>query len=523
METVRVIWRVFLLVFCQTVISTGVSLTSYLLGYIVDLTETGNDIYGGIVFYSVTVIIVAATIMVRERVRCNAVNGLRHRLRRVLIDGIFCGDLQEHGKQKHGEYYAVIDGQVGEFSYDAVQIVLKTAEIIVSVFVTMYLLFSCSRLLTVCVIVLFPILALCTIKAMGTATKTHAIRQEAERNFFGVMSEIRSLMKELHILPMAGLFQKRYRDVSKGKYNADLRHKQAVFFCRGVEKVATAFGTLVVIGIGFHEYYTGRMSIGQILASVGYAEILLSELTQINYIYDMKVSNRELSHHMKKVIGTNKSTDIGKRFSGEVEEIKIRDVSFAYDDGENVLNKVSASFYPGTITVVVGSSGAGKSTLLNLLTKRIPLSKGSGQILYNGINIDGIDGKSLRGHISYMGQISFFFDGTVYENLAWAIPGIDEENARLVLNRAGLNYLDLNKPMGEGGIKLSGGERQRLAFARCIAKNAEVFILDEPFAQIDEENEKIIRNYILNEKTKIFIMSTHKTDICQYADQVIYL
>ena len=145
METVRVIWRVFLLVFCQTVISTGVSLTSYLLGYIVDLTETGNDIYGGIVFYSVTVIIVAATIMVRERVRCNAVNGLRHRLRRVLIDGIFCGDLQEHGKQKHGEYYAVIDGQVGEFSYDAVQIVLKTAEIIVSVFVTMYLLFSESR------------------------------------------------------------------------------------------------------------------------------------------------------------------------------------------------------------------------------------------------------------------------------------------------------------------------------------------------------------------------------------------
>lgn len=522
-DSVRILFQILFLVFCQTIISVGNSLSSYLLGSTVDAAEEGTGFYKTIIFYSIVVLAVGAVILVREWIRCYTLNRFQQHLRYALVDGVFKADLQEQGRQKHGEYYAVIENQVNELSYDTVQIVLKITEILISVVVTMYLIFSCSRGMAGCVMLIFPILAFCSIKAMGAATKTHAVRQEADRHFFGVVSETRSLLKELHILPMAGIFRNRYRKISKEKYDADLQHKRAVFFCRGVEKAATTAGVLLVLGIGFYEYCRGNMSLGQILASIGYAEILLSELTQINYIYDMKVSNLELSRNMEKIIKSKDFDDSGAEFSEPIKQIDIEEISFAYEGGETIFKNLSVSLYPGTITVLLGSSGAGKSTLLNLFVKRILLRQGNGRILFNGISLDEIDGKSLREHTAYLMQNPFFFDGTVYENLAWSVSRLNEKDAESILEQVGLDYLTLDTPICQGGINLSGGERQRLAFARCIAKEADVFILDEPFAQIDEANEKLILDYITKTKDKIFLLTTHKLNICKYADQIIRL
>lgn len=220
----------------------------------------------------------------------------------------------------------------------------------------------------------------------------------------------------------------------------------------------------------------------------------------------------------------------GTREAGPLKRgITLENVSFAYEAGEPpVLRNVDLFIPAGQTTAIVGASGAGKSTLLSLLCRFHDTT--GGQILVDGIPIDGLRVASWRGRVALMTQDVQLFHDTVAANIAYACPGADmaDIQAAARLAHADSFIADLpdgyNTYVGDRGLRLSGGQRQRLALARTILRGSDILLLDEATNALDVELEQAFEQSLstyLHGRTLVVI--AHRLSTVMRADQVVVL
>ena len=203
-------------------------------------------------------------------------------------------------------------------------------------------------------------------------------------------------------------------------------------------------------------------------------------------------------------------------------EIRFSDVHFSYDESREILHGIDISIPEHSFTCIVGESGCGKSTVASLLMGRN--TTGSGSITIGGKNIGEISEESLMNSLTYIGHNSFFFKGTVRENLLISNPDADDEKLWSVLERCRLSEFlkaenGLDTELLENTINLSGGQRQRLALARAILHDTPFYIFDEATSSIDVESEETILGLIHEmTETKTVIMISHRLANVKDAD-----
>lgn len=205
--------------------------------------------------------------------------------------------------------------------------------------------------------------------------------------------------------------------------------------------------------------------------------------------------------------------------------IEFSNVSFCYRPGLPVLRRVSLVAEPGRMTALVGPSGGGKSTIFNLLLRFYELH--DGRISIDGRDIREGSRRSLREHISYVGQEIFLFNGTVRENI---LTGRHEASEAELIAAAKAAYAHefimqlprgYDTPIGECGGRLSMGQRQRIALARAFIKDAKIILLDEPTASLDSESEFYVREALRNLcKGKTTFAIAHRLNTIQDADTI---
>ncbi|MBW3097674.1 ABC transporter ATP-binding protein [Pseudohoeflea coraliihabitans] len=177
--------------------------------------------------------------------------------------------------------------------------------------------------------------------------------------------------------------------------------------------------------------------------------------------------------------------------------IEFDNVSFAYHDGEKVLDGVSFTVEPGRMTAVVGPSGAGKSTLINLLPRFYDAQEG--RILIDGTDITSVTKQSLRKNIAYVSQQPYLFEGTIRDNIRYGRPEVTDAEIEEVARLAQAHDFILaqpngyDTPLGENGANLSGGQRQRLSIARALVRDAPILLLDEATSSLDNESEALVQ------------------------------
>lgn len=213
------------------------------------------------------------------------------------------------------------------------------------------------------------------------------------------------------------------------------------------------------------------------------------------------------------------------------EAIRIEDLSYAYPDGNLVLNHFNACIRPGEYVGICGASGVGKSTLFNiLLTFLEPLS---GKILIDDVVLDREHRASWMKSIGYVPQEVFIFNGNLAENIALGRKDIDEERVKKIIFQVGLEQWMESLPdgmhtrMSEAGAKLSGGQKQRIGIARALYKQAAVLLLDEATSALDNQSEQDINLCLSNLKKdypKLCILSiAHRDSSLSYCDRIIHL
>jgi len=306
--------------------------------------------------------------------------------------------------------------------------------------------------------------------------------------------------------------------------------KISAVFHPSVEFISS-LGTILVVGFGGYLAYREGLSVADIVAFLLYLGLFYGPVTGLaNLLENMQQS----------MAGAERVLDIldapleiqdkpDSEALGTVQgEITFDHVSFSYGEGIPVLKDVSFDCKPGQMLALVGPTGVGKTTLTQLISRFYEPS--SGHILIDGHNIRDVSIESLRRNISPVLQDTFLFNGTIAENIGYAVPDASMDEIEAAAKAANIHEDILAMPegyntqVGERGLRLSGGQKQRVAIARAILRKSPIIILDEATASVDVETEQQIQraiNGISGSRTIIAI--AHRLSTIRNADQILVI
>ena len=206
--------------------------------------------------------------------------------------------------------------------------------------------------------------------------------------------------------------------------------------------------------------------------------------------------------------------------------IEFQNVSFQYNESDNVIDDISFKIEKGQYIGICGRSGGGKSTLIKLIPRFYDATKG--KILIDGIDIKDYDINSIREKIGIVSQDMYIFDGTILDNVKYGSEHASILDVTKACEKAAIfdfiQSLDkkFDTEVGSRGIKLSGGQKQRLALARVFLKNPDIILLDEATAALDNESESIIQKSLDLFKNKTIIAIAHRLSTIKDSD-IIYV
>ncbi len=354
------------------------------------------------------------------------------------------------------------------------------------------------------------------------------------RQVRGRIAAINAFLQE-HITGMSTVQLFNREELEGKKFDElNLRHRDAnvdsifyysVFY--PVIEIIQTVGIALIVWYGGGRVVQGTLSIGALIAFFTYAQRFYEPISDLSEKYNILQSAMAASERVFKLLDTPvKIEDRGTREVQQIESIEFRNVWFAYNNEEWVLRNISFSVRRGERVALVGHTGAGKTTITALLLRFYEAQRG--EILINGVSIREFSVETLRRIFAIVQQDFFLFTGTIGQNISMGDASVSDEEVRSAAVRVQADRFISRLPGGyasqvrERGAGLSVGEKQLLSFARALAFNPPVLILDEATSSIDTETERLIQEgteTLLEGRTSIVI--AHRLSTIRSADSIL--
>jgi len=297
-----------------------------------------------------------------------------------------------------------------------------------------------------------------------------------------------------------------------------------------VIEILNSIAIAILVWYGMGKMMNHSLELGVLYAFTNYIKQFFQPINDLAEKYNTVQSAAVSGDRIFELLDENdKLEDLDKglsvdRLEGEIE---FKNVWFAYNDEDWVLKDVSFRIKKGETAALVGATGSGKTTIISLISRFYQVQKG--EILIDGININDIKLKDLRRNVAVVLQDVFLFSGSIKENIRLnSVIGEEEVMKALEISYAREFIEELPAKMDEvvteRGSTFSAGQRQLLAFARAIAHNPSIFILDEATANIDTQTEQLIQKSIANiSANRTTLVIAHRLSTIRNADKIIVL
>src|SRR5438094_160436 len=285
----------------------------------------------------------------------------------------------------------------------------------------------------------------------------------------------------------------------------------------------------LIMFLGARQIVGGGMTLGSFLEYTIFLGLLVGPVFQIVDIgTDLTEAVAGLERTREILSERPEDEDPGRSVAlGPIRgDVTFENVTFAYDAGKTVLEGITFTAEPGTVTALVGPSGAGKSTMIGLIAAfYVPTA---GTVRVDGVDLATVRLDSYRTQIGVVLQDTFLFDGTIRENVAFSRPDAAQDEILAACRIARVDEFaeafdnKYETIVGERGVKLSGGQKQRVSIARAILADPRILILDEATSSLDSESEALIQeglSYLMRGRTTFVI--AHRLSTVRRADQIL--
>jgi ATP-binding cassette subfamily B protein len=307
--------------------------------------------------------------------------------------------------------------------------------------------------------------------------------------------------------------------------------KISAIFHPSVEFISS-IGTILVVAFGGYLAWKESLSVEDVVAFLLYLGLFYAPITGLaNLLENMQQSMAGAERVMAVLDAPCEIQD--KEGAVTLTDVKggvtFEHVSFSYETGGEILDDISFDCEPGKMLALVGPTGVGKTTMTKLISRFYEPTKG--RILIDGKDVNDVTIESLRQNISPVLQDTFLFNGTIAENIGYAVPEASLEEIMEAAKAANIHKDILNMPdgyntlVGERGLRLSGGQKQRVAIARAIVNRPKLLLADEPTGALDTKSGDDVMELFeeLNKDGVTIVMITHEPEIAEHAKRVMYI
>ena len=325
--------------------------------------------------------------------------------------------------------------------------------------------------------------------------------------------------------------EQRFTERNEDLWDASVTAERVWVVFSSVVNFVMSFGIFLVWYFGGRQILNGELTLGVQMAFISYIWQLYRPLQFFSNANNMITRSLAGAERIFEVIDARPES-FDERCAVSLPNLQgrvvFKEVAFGYDPGKPVLKSVDLEVEPGEMIGLVGKSGVCKSTLINLICRFYDVDRGVLEI--DGTDIRQIRLGDLRRQIGMVAQESFLFNGTVFDNIAYARPTASFEEVMRAARAANAHEFIIKKPdgydmvVGERGNKLSGGEKQRISIARAILHDPKILILDEATSAVDTPTEKKVQEAIANlVKGRTTFAIAHRLSTLRNADRLVVL
>jgi len=403
---------------------------------------------------------------------------------------------------------------------------LKDIAIMVGVIVTMFVL---SPRMAIVVLITLPPVLIVTLISRVKARDAFRRQRTASSKVYAYLAERLAGMQVVQLFRQEKKSLKEFTEGNQELLDANLGEMYVFATFRPIVEWLSILTLAVVLVFGAKMALSFSMSLGSLIAFINLVQMFFQPVTDIAEKYTMLQSAMAGGEKVFKLMDTNEHIpDTGKTEVTAVRgHIEFDNVHFAYKEGEDVLKGLAFSVKPGEMAAIVGYTGAGKTTIINVLARLWDIN--GGEIRLDGVPIKNIPIEQLRRCIMPVTQDVTLFSGTIEDNISLGLDLSQEEiieAAKTVHAHEFISALPdgYKTELSEKATNISTGQRQLISFARVIAHNPRVVILDEATSSIDTETERLIQlgmKKVLAGRTSFVI--AHRLSTIRDADRIFVM
>lgn len=436
-----------------------------------------------------------------------------------------------HDKNQTGDIIQRCTSDVEVIRGFVVTQLLEVFRTIFLVFISFAMMFSMNVKLSFIVMLFVPVVAVYSTVFYRLIAKRFTSADEAEGELSTVVQENATGVRVVRAFGREQFEMERFDEKNNAFAKLWIRLGSLSGLYWGIGDLITGLQVVAVIIFGVMETVNGVISVGEFIAFAAYNSRLVWPIRGLGRILS-DMSKAGVSFERVDYIIRSQEEGYGReriKTDGKY-DISFQHVSFAYEEGKEVLRDISFTIPEGKTFGILGGTGSGKSTVIQLLSRLYELEDNRGSISIGGREIKDIPIEELRRSIGMVLQEPFLYSRTIRENIAASVPDASMEDIRYAAQIACIDDSIMSFPdgydtlVGERGVTLSGGQKQRIAIARMLLEKAPIMVFDDSLSAVDSQTDYQIRRALKEHmKEATMILISHRVTSLMGADEIMVL